>query len=177
MSALKIMREFHPYPPFVPENTRILLLGSFPGRRPVQNPHPEDWSYGSERNQFWPLMRRLYGRELNTLAEKKQLFAELGIAVTDIILSCERSRNLNSDQNLINKVYNTDAIHALLSRRPVESIFFTGKGVRDEFEKNFRCPESVSLVVLPSPSPAYASLSFERKEEIYRQNFPVLRAV
>lgn len=93
------------------------------------------------------------------------------MAVSDLILSCERTRGSNLDENLKNRVYNTEAVKGILSRNPVERILFTGKGVRREFERHFHCPESASLVDLPSPSPAYFKMSLASKTEAWHAVF------
>ncbi|POY38582.1 hypothetical protein C3K47_04080 [Solitalea longa] len=142
------------------------------------NPRPQIWTYESERNQFWKLFRAVYNRSLSNKDEKQELFADLKMANTDIILSCSRKNGGNLDSNLINKIYNTDVITAILKENPIEKIFFTGKGVELEFRAKFKellsVNSHVAIVALPSPSPAYASLSFEKKLEIYKAALPAL---
>ncbi|SMO84674.1 DNA-deoxyinosine glycosylase [Solitalea koreensis] len=170
--------EYHPFPPFVPDNCKYLILGSFPGKNSTVYPAAEYWSYEGDRNQFWKILRLLYKRNLSTKAEKIQLFSDLRLANTDIILSCSRKNNSNLDSNLTAKVYNIEAIDSILTDNSIEKIFFTGKGVEREFKIHFksilnRHPE-VQLIALPSPSPAYAALNFEKKLEIYRELLPVI---
>ncbi len=117
-------------------------------------------------------MKKLYpGRELETRTDKMQLFNDLRMAIADVILSCERKKNSNLDRNLIHRVYSCEAVERILFHNPIERIFFTGKGVRREFEKHFRCPDTVVLIDLPSPSPAYFRMSSAGKADSWRAAF------
>jgi G:T/U-mismatch repair DNA glycosylase len=68
-------------------------LGSF-----VTKPtSPYEWFYANGRNQFWPILESVYHRNLKTKADMQKLFVELKMALTDIILECEREKNSNLD--------------------------------------------------------------------------------
>jgi hypoxanthine-DNA glycosylase len=51
-------------PPLVSAGTRVLVLGSFPGRRS----RAERQYYAHPQNRFWPVMEELLGIELRSLA-------------------------------------------------------------------------------------------------------------
>ena len=143
------MIEKHPFAPYVPQNSRILILGSFPGRESTQISRDNDWFYCANRNQFWKIIESVYDQVLLTTSSKQELFKQRNIAITDIIESCERSENKNSDNNLINKVYNKVAITKILAQNPITKILFTSKSVYFEFLENFDKPKAVELVILP----------------------------
>jgi len=170
--------EIHPFPPFVPEAAHYLMLGTFPGRATTQTPiaalSPEMWSYAG-RNQFWPILAAVYGRELVTKAQKQGLFTELGMAKADIIYACRRANNDNSDANLTDITYNTEALEQLFAARRIERVFCTSQTAAKPFYKLF---PDVPHVVLPSPSPRYARMTFAQKVGHYREMLPplVLRA-
>lgn len=163
----------HPFRPFVPPGARVLLLGSFPGRHSTEGVPPEDdWFYGAPRNRFWSIMAELFpSHDLSGIQGKKGLFRELGMAVTDVILACERKRGSNLDDNLVKRVYNTEAVERILSENPVDTVLFTGKGVMTVFKTRFRYPPELRLVCLPSPSPAFFRMSFQRKVQAWRDAF------
>jgi hypoxanthine-DNA glycosylase len=164
------MLETHPFPPFVPPNTKYLLLGSFVGR-PVPG---YDWYYSSKRNQFWKILEHVYHNKLGTKQSKQQLFSRLHLAVTDIIYQCERCKNNNSDINLVNIIYNISALEKILSQNQIQTIFFTSRYVGKKFTKLF--PQiKIKLITLPSPSPRYAKLDLKEKVYIYRKILPVLK--
>lgn len=79
--------ETHPFKPFVPDNAKVLIVGSFPGKDITKKKLDEDdWFYGTKRNQFWDIISGVYKTELKTAADKKELFNKKGIAIADIIL-------------------------------------------------------------------------------------------
>lgn len=165
------MIEKHPFPPFIPKDCKVLVIGSFPGKESTQEKRLDDWFYGANRNQFWKLLEKINGFELKTKDDKKKLFDKAKIGITDIIESCERNENSNSDSNLINKVYNSQ-LTEIIESNPIEKILFTSKGVNKELCQNFMIPENVNLITLPSPSPIFRRMSFEEKAEKYKTQFP-----
>ena len=168
------MIEKHPFGNFVPQNTWFLFLGSFTGK-PSEG---YDWFSGSKTNQFWPIMEEVYGIKLDTKAKKQKLFERLGMAITDIILSCERKDNNNMDTNLTNMVFNTKAIKNILQKYRIETIFFSSRFVERLFKRQFKDViqqfSEVKLVTLPSPSPRYAAMSRLEKISRYKELLPEL---
>ncbi|MCP3928855.1 MAG: DNA-deoxyinosine glycosylase [Bacteroidetes bacterium] len=165
------MIEKHPFPPFIPRGSKVLVVGSFPGKESTQEERQDDWFYGANRNQFWKLLENVYGFELKTKDDKQKLFEKAKIGITDIIESCKRNENSNSDSNLISKVYNTK-LTQIIESNPIDRILFTGKGVNKEFCEHFIVPENVNLITLPSPSPIYRRMSFKEKAENYKMDKP-----
>jgi hypoxanthine-DNA glycosylase len=163
------MTEQHPFKPFVPERSETLILGSFPGRESTQKTRENDWFYCANRNQFWKILEIIFAKDLSSIEKKQQLFSGNRIAITDILLSCERQDNKNSDNNLINKKYNNEAISAILFENPIKQILFTSKGVYQEFLENFDKPKDVKLIILPSPSPIYRRLNIADKAIEYKK--------
>lgn len=169
------MIETHPFDSFVPPNTKYLLLGSFTGRI---NDDSYDWFYGTKRNQFWPILREVYGVKLDTKTEKQDLFKRLEMAITDIILFCERKASSNLDMNLTNIVYNTKAIEEILKKCRIKRIFFSSRFVETRFKRIFnkliQAFPAIELITLPSPSPRYAAMSKDEKIKKYKQLLPKL---
>jgi len=166
------MVENHPFGPFIPDYCKTIVLGSFPGKESTQTKRENDWFYGANRNQFWKILECIYQRDLKDKTTKQKLFSEFRIGITDIILSCERIDNKNSDSNLKNKVYNS-LISEIIKTNPIERILFTGKGVYLEFIENFGKGEDIEYIVLPSPSPVYRRLSLQDKVTEYKKHFPI----
>lgn len=174
------MPETHPFGNFVPRNAHYLILGSFTGKEAMLDRPDHDpaytFIYGTRRNQFWPMLEAVYGVELKDTPSRKALLTRLGIAMADIILICDRKNDSNLDANLIPRVYNTQAIDAILTWYPITKIFFTSQGVATRFKQNFKeiiaRHQDVALVTLPSPSPRYARLTREAKIARYRALLP-----
>jgi hypoxanthine-DNA glycosylase len=169
------MIEIHPFGDYVPDNARYLLLGSFIAKK-APNDAQYDWYYSSKRNQFWPILEIVYDRELRDKASKERLLAEKRLAMSDIILQCERRDGNSLDANLINIVYNIEGITTVLRNNAIEKIFFTSRFVEQAFRKLFKdlmleLPQ-LELITLPSPSPRYARLTKQEKAAIYKELLP-----
>ena len=166
------MTETHPFESFVPDSCEVLILGSFPGKESTQIKREDDWFYGANRNQFWKIIELVYDVNLKNKIDKQMLFKDLKIGITDIISSCERKENRNSDDNLNNRTFNSK-ISDILKANPIKKVLFTSKYVYQEFADNFPKPIEVELVTLPSPSPIYRSLKIVDKVAVYKKHFPV----
>ncbi len=173
------MIEIHPFGNFVPLNAQYLILGSFTGQRSEEDiKNGYDWFYGTKRNLFWPIIREVYDIQLISKKDKQSLFNRLGIAITDIILSCERKSASNLDMNLTNIVLN-DEVPNIFKKQKIKKVFFSSKFVEKLFRKHFKTlvteyPE-IELITLPSPSPRYAAMSRSQKIECYKELFPTLK--
>lgn len=137
-----------------------------------------EWFYANKRNQFWSILESVYTVRLPSVKEKQELFTHLKLAITDIILSCERKSNNNLDMNLTNIVYNTKAITDIILNNKIKAIFFTSRFTEKLFKRQFktiirRYPD-IDLITLPSPSPRYAAVSKLRKIGRYRNLLPKL---
>ncbi len=168
------MIEVHPFGNFIPRKVKYLMLGSF-----VTKPsNSYEWFYANGRNQFWPIMREVYGLEFKTKDQQQKLFTRLEMALADIILSCERKNNSNLDVNLFNVVYNTQAIKDIIIKKRIKKIFFTSRHVENLFNKIFKdignLTKDIELICLPSPSPRYAAMSKVGKIKKYKQLLPKL---
>ena len=53
----KSARIFHPFGPLYNENSRVLILGSFPSVKSRE----QEFFYGHPQNRFWKVMGALFG--------------------------------------------------------------------------------------------------------------------
>ncbi len=156
------MRLEHPFDPLVDEHSKVLILGSFPSIKSFE----DDFYYAHPRNQFWPIMERLFDVTLTDNESKKAFSLSHGIALYDTYGSLQRSQGNSSDSNLSDLQPND--IPALLERYPqIKKVFCTGKKSYEGMRKYF--PDlATPIELLPSTSPAYAAMRFEAKLEAYR---------
>jgi hypoxanthine-DNA glycosylase len=160
----------HPHKMFVPLNSTILILGTFPGKSNVQVEGKDEWFYSSKRNQFWSIIRSVYKEELKTTTEKKALFKRKGIAIGDIFLKIKRKENNNSDTSIEVIEYNDKEIEKALKENTFRSIYTTSQFVEKEFKKLF--PDWKNTEALPSPSPRHARMTLEEKIAYYKKKLP-----
>jgi hypoxanthine-DNA glycosylase len=148
--------------PVIAANTRILILGSFPGAASLA----AQQYYAHPRNQLWPILGALTGENLAGLAYAQRLPRLLahGFGLWDVLEACEREGSL--DSSIRNAAANDFArLRALCPR--LEVVGFNGQAA-GRFAPQFAAA-GYRTVVLPSTSPAHAALSFDRKLESWRQ--------
>ena len=142
--------------PVLDANTRVLVLGSFPG---VASLRAQQY-YGHPQNHFWKILGALWQMPLPTLPYPERVAALLahGLGVWDVYAACEREGSL--DANIQNAELNDFA--AVMRACPrLEAIAHNG----GESFRHARHTERLGVPVykLPSTSPANASWSFDRK--------------
>ena len=145
----------HPIPPVFDENSRILLLGSFPSVKSRETA----FFYGHKQNRFWKVISAVFdSSEPQTIPEKKAFLIKNGIAVWDVIASCDIE---GSADNTIKNVTPND-LSLILNNAKIEKIFVNG-GTAARFYKRYIEPViGISAITLPSTSPANASWSIDR---------------
>lgn len=187
--------EFHPFPPFIPPEAKLLIMGTFP-------PKKERWSmefyYPNRINDFWRVMGKVFydnpGRFINAakkeflLDDIRDFLTERGIALSDTGAQVQRLRDNASDKFLqIVKPVNLDG---LLEEMPRCHVIATtgekaagvlaeltgseapamGKSVETEYSVGGKSPRRLTIFRMPSTSRAYP-MSLDRKADFYRQLF------
>jgi len=151
----------HPFKPIVFKDSEILILGSFPSIKSFEN----SFYYAHPKNQFWKILSHISGYPINNKDQKIWLLKELKLALWDVVASCSRQNSL--DSNLKNIVPN-DIRSFLKEHQSIKKIAFTSKLAQKIFNKEFK-DITLEQFYLPSPSPAYAAMSFEEKCKIYKE--------
>lgn len=142
--------------PVLDANTRVLVLGSFPG---VASLRAQQY-YGHPQNHFWKILGALWQQPLPAMAYDGRVAAlrDHGLGVWDVYGACEREGSL--DANIQNAELND--FEAVMRACPrLEAIAHNG----GESFRHARHTERLGVPVykLPSTSPANASWSFDRK--------------
>lgn len=185
--------EIHPFPPFLPENARVLIMGTFP-------PQPKRWSmefyYPNRTNDFWAIMGLIFLGDKTSLLDKsgksynlaaiKALLNEKGIALSDTGYRVKRLKGNASDKFL--EIIEPVNLQGLLSRIPqCRTVATTGEkaaGILAE-QTDTQAPKIGEFVTsesglhiwrMPSTSRAYP-LSIEKKAIPYRNLFSSLSLV
>lgn len=150
----------HPFPPFVPEGAKILILGSIPS---VVS-RKEGFYYMHPTNRFWKVLAYLYEEEVpETIEEKKAFLTRHQIALWDVIASCQIHGS--SDASITDVQVND--IQSLLDTTPIKRIFVTGKRAYDLYQRYLYPQLRQEAILLPSPSSANATCSFSRLAQAY----------
>lgn len=145
----------HPIPPVFDEHSTVLILGSFPSVKS----RDAGFFYGHPQNRFWRVMSAVFGDSLpHTNDEKRSFLLRHGIALWDVIASCEI---VGSADSSIKNVTPND-LSVILSSAPIDRIFVNGKTAEMYYKKYAHPSTSRPPVCLPSTSPANAAWSLER---------------
>jgi hypoxanthine-DNA glycosylase len=152
----------HCFAPVTRSDTRLLVLGSLPGAISLA----EQRYYANPRNLFWRLMSAVIGRDLVPLAYEDRLAALLdaGVGLWDTVAAGMREGSLDAAIRL----HEASDLAALAATLPeLRAIGFNGATSARIGRRALAQAHGIALVDLPSSSPAYASLSFERKREAW----------
>lgn len=187
--------ETHPLPPFLPENARLLMLGSFP---PPLNKWKMNFFYPNFQNDMWRIMGLVFFNNKNQfldieqkqfkLAEIQQFLIQHGIAIYDTAYEVIRQKGNASDKFL--DIVTLTNLSDLLQQIPYcHTIMTTGDKATETLMSNFSqdsdkpslsTPSQVlfeqrllHLYRLPSSSRAYP-LALDKKAELYANFFKAI---
>ena len=145
----------YPFDPIFDENSQVLILGSYPSVKSRET----NFFYGHKQNRFWKVLALVY--ECNTpetIEEKKEFLLKNGIALWDVIDSCDIT---GSSDSSIKNVVPTD-LNIVLDKAPgISRIFVNGKTAEKYYLKYMK-DIKVPMMCLPSTSPANAAWNMER---------------
>jgi hypoxanthine-DNA glycosylase len=152
------------FPPVADARARVLLLGSLPGVRSLTMHE----YYAQPHNAFWRIMGKLFGAgpEL-PYAERLDALRAHGVALWDVLKAGEREGSLDAAIVPSTIVVNDfDEFFARHSR--VRAVCFNGNTAANLYRRKVLPalaggPAALATHVLPSTSPAHASLRFEQK--------------
>ncbi len=158
----------HSFAPVITDGARILILGSVPGQASLAARQ----YYAHPRNAFWPIMAELFGAEPGqTYSARLRMLQQHGIALWDVLASCERPGSLDADIDSASIVVND--FNRLFDRYPgIDRIVFNGAMAEHCFRRHADVGAAQRISArwrLPSTSPAHASLPYRQKLELWRE--------
>lgn len=154
----------HPVEPLYDENSKVLILGSFPSAKSRK----ARFFYGHPQNRFWKLIALLSEEEVpQTTEQKKSLILRHNLAVWDVIHSCTVTGS--SDSSIRDVVPNDLA--PVIGGSKIEKIFTNGAVAHKLYKKYIFPQTGIEAVKLPSTSPANAAYSIERLAESWKVIF------
>lgn len=159
-----IARKLQGFAPIADSRARLLILGSMPGAASLE----AGQYYAHPRNAFWPILESIWPIPASApYRTRERLVKRCGIAIWDVLASCQRRTSLDSHIEPHSIVVNDFAgffgIHPAL-----RCIAFNGSAAANLYRRHV-LPEldsparDLPQVQLPSTSPANARLSAARK--------------
>ena len=152
----------HDFEPVFDENSKVLILGTFPSVKSREN----QFYYGHPQNRFWKVIAGLTESKVpQTIEEKKKLLLEHGIAIWDVIESCDI---IGSSDSSIKNVVPAD-IEIVVANSKIQNIYANGGTAKKLYEKYSQKKTGREIIGLPSTSPANAAYSLERLLECWQE--------
>jgi len=154
------------FAPVSNNDARVLILGSMPGKESLR----QNQYYAHPSNAFWKIMGELVGaRPSLPYAERLRILKSSGIALWDVLGSCEREGSLDSD---IRKESANDFASFLKQHPHITRVFFNGAKSEHSFKRFVLGKQSLPPLTyqrLPSTSPAHAGMRYEEKLKVWKE--------
>lgn len=182
--------ESHPFLPFLPSNSRVLMLGTFP---PSEKRWCMPFYYPNYQNDMWRIIGLcFFADKSHFLIESDKRFDQAaimdflrhqGIALFDTAMQIRRTKNTASDKDL--EIITPTHLDQLLSQLPLcQAVVTAGQLATTLFCNHYHivepkvgnysefsfCHRTLRLYRMPSSSRAYP-MKAERKAEFYQHVF------
>ncbi len=145
----------HPFGPIVRNDSRVLILGSFPSVVSRE----KSFYYANSSNRFWPVMSLIFEEQIN---DREEFCYRHHIALWDVIKSC--TIHGSYDSSISNVTVND--IGGLAENTQIKVIFTTGNRASELFDKYV--VTDIRHISLPSTSSANARMKIQDLAEKYR---------
>lgn len=152
------------FPPIVGAGATVLVLGSLPSQKSIQASE----YYAHPQNAFWRIMGRLFDAgPKDSYQQRTASLISNGIAVWDVLASSVRPGSMDSDID-ISTARPNDYASFFEANTAIELVCFNGQKAAVMFEdlvlaEHAELRSNRQFEILPSTSPAYASMPFEEK--------------
>lgn len=146
----------HPLKPIYDEESRVLILGSFPSIISRK----ERFYYANKTNRFWNVLKEIFEEEIK---DREMFCHKHHIALWDVIESCTIEGS--SDASITNIKIND--ISKLIKTTKIQVIFTTGSKASSIYDKYVK-DISIKHISLPSTSSANARMKLDDLIEEYK---------
>lgn len=137
----------HNIPPVFNENSKVLVLGSFPSPKSREM----KFFYGHKQNRFWTVISRVFEEEFpKSVEERRSFLLRNGIAMWDVCASCDIEGA--SDSSIKNAVPND--FSEIFRTGDIRAVFCTGKASHMLYTKLCAQATGMEAEYLPSTSAA-----------------------
>jgi G:T/U-mismatch repair DNA glycosylase len=136
----------HPYPPFIPENTSRLIVGTIPPPRFTTGElfiDDVDFCYGSKYGLLWPILDRIFSLDLDyertnhAIMQRKNFLIKYHIGICDIIEDCTRTKIDASDIGMA-EIHMRNLLDYIDKNKNISTLLFMGGNSKNGPEYLFR---------------------------------------
>ncbi len=149
-------------------DARVLVLGTLPGAESLR----QGQYYSNRHNAFWSIMAELSGvAPVAPYETRLESLKNVGLALWDVCAAARREGSLDAD---LRETTPNDFTSFFRAHPCIELIGFNGQAAAKLFRRHVvaslpEAAQKIPGVMLPSTSPAHASMSFERKRALWRE--------
>lgn len=139
----EIITEYHPFPPFLPSDSKILMLGSFP---PAERRWSMPFYYPNFTNDMWRIFGYIFFNDKDYFVDAlnktfhldalKIFLTQIGVALYDTATAVKRTTGTASDKDLV-IVQPTDIDHLLNQIPQCRAIVTAGQLATDTVRQYF----------------------------------------
>jgi len=132
--ALNVFFHFHPFKPFLLENTTKIIVGTLPPPRFCSEDFKEkdvNFCYGSCDNLLWPCLEKIYNQTWKydnseeAILQRKEFLIQNRIGICDIVDSCKREKIDASDIGM-SEIILRDILGYLKQYQNINTLILTG---------------------------------------------------
>ena len=156
----------HTLPIFINDDSKILILGSFPSIKSREI----GFYYSHPRNRFFPILGAIFNEDISTdIDSRKTFLIKHNIALYDVVEECDI---VNSDDSSIKNVLPIDIKSILIKYPNIKIIGIIGNKTKKLFDKYLLNKiKDIKIIYLPSSSPANAKMKDDELIKIYKTLF------
>lgn len=156
----------HPFKPIFDENSKILILGSFPSVKSRQ----AEFYYAHPRNRFWQVLAEIFNEPVpEGVSQKCKFLLNNRVAIYDAAFSCSIKGSL--DANMQNEI--PADLSKIFKKAKIKAVFANGNKaykICQKFHTQIILHHTgKSVIKLPSSSPANAKFSLENLIKEWQQ--------
>lgn len=156
------------FPPLSDPHCRVLVLGTMPGRESLRRQQ----YYAHPRNAFWPILAAFVGLAPEAgYAARTQAILRAGIAVWDVLATCDRPGSL--DRDIDPATARPNDFRGFFRAHPgITTVCCNGAAAEQLFRRHVlaaTASPSFSVVRLPSTSPANAGQPAAARQRAWHQ--------
>lgn len=134
------------FDPVYDENSRVLILGSFPSVKSREI----SFYYGNKQNRFWRTVCGFFGEDIPSTTEgKKEFLLRRNIALWDMVASCE----INGSADASIKNAKLADLQVIFKKAKIVKILLNGTLAYDLFVEKYK-DAAIEYQKMPSTSPA-----------------------
>lgn len=169
-----MFHHFHPYEPYLQENTKRIIVGTLPPPRFCKKEFKSndvDFCYGSQDSLLWKALDVIFDLKLeyiNTekeIEKRKEFLISQKIGVCDIVDSCKREKIDASDLGM-SDVKLRDILNYIKLFKNIDTIIFTGgnsKNGPEYFLRKILKAKDIKFIEVSKEIPKVHEFTFDNR--------------